>query len=119
MKNFFFAVAALCVASAITSCGGGWTEESKKSINESCVTMMERVYPDDAKTICDCYVNKLAEKYPKNDMTTDQKTAVMDECSADAKKRADDIIEKEMDKVLNAGDTTATEVPTDAPVESH
>ena len=95
MKKFFFAVAAVALSVAFTSCGGGWTEESKKSYNETCTSMMEIVYPDDAKSICDCYVNKLAEKYPKADMTPDQASALMDECSADAKKKADEAFEKQ------------------------
>jgi hypothetical protein len=109
MKKFFFAVAAVALSVAFTSCGGGWTEESKKSYNETCTSMMEIVYPDDAKTICDCYVNKLAEKYPKADMTPDQASTIMDECSADAKKKADEAFEKQMNDMVNSMDTTATE----------
>jgi len=94
---------------SFTSCGGGWTPESKKQAAESCTSMMEIVYPDDAKTICDCYVSKLAEKYPKADQTAEQSNTIMDECSADAKKKADEAFDKKMDEMVNSIDETVTE----------
>lgn len=110
MKKFFFAFSAALVAMAFTSCGGGWTDESKKSYKETCTGLMEIAYPEDAASICDCYVNKLVEKHPKADQTPEQATVIMDECSADAKKKADEAFEKKMDEMMNSMDTTATEV---------
>lgn len=110
MKKFFFAVLAVVFTVSFTSCGGGWTPETKKQAAESCTSMMEIVYPDDAKTICDCYVNKLAEKYPKADQTAEQANTIMDECSADAKKKADEAFDKKMNEMMESIDTTGTEV---------
>lgn len=107
MKKFFYAVAAIVTTLSFTSCGGGWTPESKKASTESCTSLMEIVYPDDAKTICDCYVNKLVEKFPKADFTPEQNTAAMDECSADAKKKADEAFDKKMNDMMNSMDETA------------
>lgn len=109
MKKFLFTVAAGVLAMVFTSCGGGWTEESKKSSKETCSSLMEIAYPDDAVTICDCYVNKLVEQHPKADQTQEQAAAIMDECSADAKKKADEAFEKKMNEIMNTVDTTATE----------
>jgi hypothetical protein len=109
MKKIFFAVVAVAFTVAFTSCGGGWTPETKESSHKICMIGMEISYPDDAKSICDCYVNKLVEKYPKADFTPEQNTAIMDECSADAKKKADEAFDKKMDEMMNSAEETMTE----------
>lgn len=114
MKKVLFVVASVVLTLSFASCGGGWTPESKKEAAESCTSMMEIVYPDDAKSICDCYVNKLAEKYPKADQTPDQSTVIMDECSADAKKKSEEAFDKKMDEMMKdmETDTVPAEEPT-------
>lgn len=110
MKQFFFGVAICAFTLSLTSCGGGWNEESKASANKICKMGMEISYPDDAAAICDCYVSKLVEKFPKADQTADQGAAIMDECSADAKKKADEKFQQELDAMMNSTDTLGTSV---------
>lgn len=110
MKKFFFGIAVSALTLSLASCGGGWNEESKASANKICKMGMEISYPDDAAAICDCYVNKLVEKFPKADQTPEQSSALMDECSADAKKKADEKFQQEMDAMINSMDTTGTAV---------
>lgn len=110
MKKFFFGVAVSAFTLSLASCGGGWNEESKASANKICKMGMEISYPDDAATICDCYVNKLVTKFPKADQTPEQSSALMDECSADAKKKADEKFQMEMDAMINSMDTMGTDM---------
>lgn len=102
----FFAAAATL---ALTSCGGGWSEENKTSMKETCTSLQEIIYPDDAKAICDCYVDKLVAQYPNADMTPDQSMAVLDECSADAKAKAEAESEAKMQEMLNSMDDSMDE----------
>ncbi len=106
MKKFFFAIVAIALTVSFTSCGGGWTPENKKSMNETCSSMMEMAYPEDAKTICDCYVNKLVEKFPKANQTPDESSKLMDECSADAKKKAEEAFDRKMNEMMEGMDET-------------
>jgi gamma-glutamyl:cysteine ligase YbdK (ATP-grasp superfamily) len=99
----FFGAAAMV---ALTSCGGGWTEENKTEMKSTCTSLQEIVYPDDAKAICDCYVDKLVAQYPKADMTPEQSGAILDECSADAKKKAEAEAERKMQEMLDSMDAS-------------
>jgi len=114
MKKFFFGIAVSVITLSLASCGGGWNEESKASATKICKMGMEISYPDDAATICDCYVSKLVAKYPKADQTPEQSSTLMDECSADAKKKADEKFQQEMDVMMNDMDTT---IPVEGTVE--
>lgn len=109
MKKTYFTMAIAAIAFVFTSCSGGWTPESKESSHKICMIGMEMSYPDDAKAICDCYVNKLVEKFPKADFTPEQNGSTMDECSADAKKKAEEALDKKMNDMMNSMDETATE----------
>lgn len=100
----FFGAASIL---ALTSCGGGWTEETKTDYKSTCVTLQELLYPDDAKAICDCYVDKLVAQYPKADMTPDQAVTILDECSADAKKKMEEENERKMQELFNSMDSAA------------
>lgn len=104
--GLFLAGAALV---SLASCGGGWDEESKKSMKETCTSLQSIIYPDDAASICDCYVNKLVEQYPNADMTPDQSGAVLDECSADAKAKAEAESEAKMQQMLDDMDKAMDE----------
>jgi polyhydroxyalkanoate synthesis regulator phasin len=75
-------------------------------MKETCTSLQEIIYPDDAKAICDCYVDKLATTYPDADMTPDQSMAVLDECSADAKKKAEAESERKMQEMLDGLDAS-------------
>ena len=68
---------------------------------------MEIAYPNDAKSICDCYIDKLVAKYPKADFTPEQNSAIMDECSADAKKKAEEEANRKLEESLNAMEAAA------------
>ncbi|MEZ4798592.1 MAG: hypothetical protein R2809_02210 [Flavobacteriales bacterium] len=96
--GLFLAGAALV---SLASCGGGWSEENKASMKETCTSLQSIIYPDDAAAICDCYVTKLVEQYPNADMTPDQSGAVLDECSADAKAKAEAESEAKMQQMLD------------------
>ncbi len=103
MKKMFFTGLAIALAVTIQSCGSkGWTPETKESVRNICMIGMEISYPDDANTICDCYLSKLVEKYPKADYTPDQNSAVLDECSADAKAKADSDLERQLNDAVNS-----------------
>jgi len=96
---------------SLSSCGGGgYTEESKASMKETCSGLMKISYTDaDASTICDCYINKLVEKYPKAEFTPEQNTACMDECSAGYKTKME--AEMEAQEAAMPADTTMTPAP--------
>jgi formylglycine-generating enzyme required for sulfatase activity/serine/threonine protein kinase len=62
---------------------GGWIEENKISMRETCFSLMTLSYDEaDATTICDCYIQSLVQKYPKADFNPEQNQAEMDACSA-------------------------------------
>ena len=108
MKKFFFGVAVCAFTLSLASCGGGWNEESKASANKICKMGMEISNPDDAAAICDCFVNKLVTQFPKADQTADQSSALKDECIADAKIKAEEKFQQEMDAMINSIDTLGT-----------
>jgi hypothetical protein len=114
-----FAMFALAVAAiSFTSCGGGWTEESKADMKSTCTSLQEIVYPNDAKAICDCYVDKLAAQFPNADFSQEQAGVVLEECSADAKKKAEEEMNKKMDEMINSmGDGTEAAPAEAAPSE--
>lgn len=81
-KSIVIAFAALVGIVSLSSCGGGWTEENKASMKDTCSSLMTLSYDEaDATAICDCYITKLVEKYPKADFTPEQNQAEMDSCS--------------------------------------
>jgi len=85
-KSIVFALIALVGVVSLSSCGGGWTEENKTSMKETCSSLMKISYDEaDATAICDCYITGLVEKYPKADFNPDQNMAEMDACSANYK----------------------------------
>lgn len=103
MKKMIYTGLVFALVVVLQSCGSkGWTPESKESAHKICKLGMGISYPDDAQSICDCYVGKLAEKYPKADQTAEQSTALMDECSADAKKKADSEFERKMNESMQS-----------------
>ncbi len=76
------AVVAFLVYLAVGS-SGGWTEENKVSMTETCTALMSLSYDEaDGMAICDCYMQSLVRKYPKADFTPEQNQAEMDACSA-------------------------------------
>jgi len=101
-KKITLSAVALATVVSLSSCGGGWSEETKKSSKEFCTTMMEISYPDDAATICECYIEKLVAKYPKADFTPEQNTAIMDECSEPAKKKAEEEANRKLQESIDA-----------------
>jgi hypothetical protein len=103
MKKMIYTGLSVALVIVLQSCGSkGWTTEAKESAHKICKMGMDISYPDDSQTICDCYIGKLAEKYPKADQTPDQSTALMDECSADAKKKADAEFERKMNESMQS-----------------
>lgn len=107
MKKQFAMFAMAVAAISFTSCGGGWTEENKTEMKSTCTSLQEIIYPNDAKAICDCYVDKLAAQYPNADFSQEQAGVILDECSADAKKKADEEMNKKLDEMMNSmGDGT-------------
>lgn len=113
MKKMIYTGLSVALIAVLQSCGSkGWTPEAKESAHKICKMGMEISYPADAQSICDCYIGKLAEKYPKADQTTEQSEALLNECSADAKKKADSEFERKMNESMqsmedgleNAGD---------------
>jgi hypothetical protein len=75
-------ISVVCLSFLFSSCGGGWDEESKLKMKETCTSMMSNEYaPADAASICECYVSGLVEKYPKADFNPDQNYAEMMRCS--------------------------------------
>lgn len=85
-KQFAVTFIALFGALALSSCGGGWTEEKKTDMKNTCSGLMKINFDDaDAVAICDCYINGLVQKFPKAGFTPDQNQAEMDACSANYK----------------------------------
>ncbi|MFM1999353.1 MAG: hypothetical protein RL204_1300 [Bacteroidota bacterium] len=116
MKKQLAMLFVVAIAVALTSCGGGWTDENKKETKELCTSLQSIIYPDDAASICDCYVNKLVAGYPKADFTPEQSSALLEECSADAKKKAEEAADKKFDEMMNdagmeGGATEGTTAP--------
>jgi len=62
----------LCVfALSLFSCRGGWSNEDKDSFHKDCMESMTSKLgsADKAKTVCDCRLEKIMQKYPAfNDM---------------------------------------------------
>lgn len=115
-KVIVYSFIALVGVFALSSCGGGgYTEESKAQLKDLCATGMKMTYTEaDAASICDCYVNKLIEKYPTADFTPEQNVACMDECSATYKTQADQEAEAAAAQAAAdaaAADTTAAATP--------
>ncbi|MFY7861546.1 MAG: hypothetical protein ACOVP5_04905 [Chitinophagales bacterium] len=77
---------AVCGVFALSSCGGGWTEENKTQMKDTCSSLMKIRYDEaDATAICSCYIDGLVKKYPNADFTPEQNTAEMDACSGNYK----------------------------------
>jgi hypothetical protein len=89
-KSIVIAFAALVGIVSLSSCGGGWTEENKASMKETCAGLMKLSYDEaDATAICDCYITSLVEKFPKADFNPEQNQAEMDGCAANYKTTAE------------------------------
>jgi len=112
-KSIVIAFVALVGIVSLSSCGGGWTEENKASMKETCSSLMTLSYDEaDATAICDCYINNLVEKYPKADFNPEQNQAEMDACSANYKTASEKQAEADA-AAAAAADTTAA--PVEAP----
>jgi hypothetical protein len=80
-----------CLSLLFTSCDSGWSEEIKTDLTRSCEDGARMAYgADEAKSICSCYIQNLVSKYPNMDYTSAQNSEVLEECSADAKKKKQD-----------------------------
>jgi len=103
MKKLIYTGLSVALVFALQSCGSkGWTPESKESAHKICKIGMDISYPDDSQAICDCYVGKLAEKYPKADQTPEQSEALLTDCSADAKQKADAEFERKLNESMQS-----------------
>ncbi len=96
----------------LASCGGGWDEESKFKMKETCTSMMSEAYSaTDAASICECYVSGLVAKYPKADFNQDQNYAEMERCSGGYKSIQEEQLEKSSEEMMRSD----AEVPTQKP----
>lgn len=76
------------VVTILSSCTSGWTEENKADITRSCISGAKMSYSEEeAQSICNCYIENIVKKYPAMDYTSEQNTAELDACSADARKK--------------------------------
>ena len=109
-KQIVVSLMALVGIFALSSCGGGWTEENKVSMKNTCSTLMKISYDEaDATAICTCYIDNLVKKYPKADFTPEQNTAEMDSCSSQYKSTFDKQMEAEA-AAAAAQDTTMNDM---------
>lgn len=109
-KSIVIAFAALVGIVSLSSCGGGWTEDNKTSMKETCSSLMKLSYDEaDAVAICDCYISNLVEKYPKADFNPDQNMAEMDACSSEYKTAYEKQTEAEAAAQTEGGEGEATE----------
>jgi hypothetical protein len=110
-KSIVFAFVAFAGAAILSSCGGGWTDENKASMKETCSGLMKISYDEtDATAICDCYINNLVQKYPKADFNPEQNQAEMDSCSTGYKTTFDKEQEAAAAAAAAAVDTTAAAI---------
>lgn len=69
----------LSVLLILTSCAGGWSDDQKKQINNTCLG--SGLYD------CDCYVEEVVKAYPNpddfNNLTQEEKDAVVENCAVE------------------------------------
>ena len=92
----FFAAAATL---ALTSCGGGWTEENKTEEMSRCMNIQSILFEEEAENICKCSLEKLIIAYPDAQFDGENRKEIYQECSASQTKEAEDAAET----LLNSG----------------
>jgi hypothetical protein len=92
----FFAAAATL---ALTSCGGGWTEENKTEEMSRCMNIQSILFEEDAETICKCSLEKLMMAFPDAQIDGANRNKIYQECSVNQTKQAEEAAEK----LLNSG----------------
>jgi len=79
--NVFFAV--LAAAALLVACNPGWNDDTKASTRDNCKMAASIGYDStDANAICDCYVNKLVEKFPEANQAPADAEAAMTDCQS-------------------------------------
>lgn len=79
-----------------------WSAKRRADLKESCITLQELTYPEDAVSICDCYLNKLIKEYPNADMSEDQSDKALEACSKDARIRLEQENERKLKEMLES-----------------
>lgn len=108
MKRLNVLFAVLGSAMLLVACNPGWTDETKAASKKLCSTLQSLSYDStEANTICECYVNKLVEKFPDATQTEADQTAAMDECTAGVKTSAEKKAEAEVAAMAEAAAAAA------------
>jgi hypothetical protein len=70
----------------LTSCEPGWTSTRINQTKSTCIRLNTAMYGDTtAQQLCACYIEKLVERYPKNNQTPEQIQPIILECAAEVK----------------------------------
>ena len=71
-------------AMAFFSCSDDWSAEERKSVKAKCVEVNQSLYLHGrADSICECYIQKLMERYPQNDQRPEDILPIVNECAAE------------------------------------
>ena len=114
MKQIFYALTLVILGSfLLPSCGGGWTDESKERIKNTCSDLMKITYSEeDAGKICDCYLEGLVKDFPKSNFKPEEAQKILEGCSGGYKSN----LEEQVSDAIST-DTSGVAMDTTAPAQ--
>ena len=66
------------------SCKSEWSAEERSRVKAKCVEVNQSLYLHGrADSICECYLQKLVERYPQNDQRPEDILTIVNECAAE------------------------------------
>lgn len=86
----------------VSSCESRWSSKNKQQLKESCLSIQEILYPEDASMICDCYIEKLVKDFPKADMSDAQASEILLDCANGAKEKMRIDNERKLQEMLDS-----------------
>lgn len=74
----------LCSVLALQACSSPWTEAEKGFVLQRCVLVNAPLYTEPkADSICQCYIEKLMERFPENNQKPEDILPIINECAAE------------------------------------
>jgi hypothetical protein len=72
----------ICSLIALQACRTPWTEEEKGYVLQRCILVNAPLYTESkADSICQCYLEKLMERFPENDQKPADILPIINECA--------------------------------------
>ena len=83
------------------SCSEGWTAEREEALMEECKGEIEQAFPEDADSVCSCYLASLKQKFPKGSFQQSDADTAFAQCISPLKERMQLDFERAVNDTVN------------------